>query len=87
MTYLKILVVDYEKDFLGFFQKTLKKINFIIVSIQSIVDIRRIYERSDDHDLVISDIRIPEMNRIELASLIRKVNKDISIILMALCRY
>jgi DNA-binding NtrC family response regulator len=87
MTYLKILVVDDEKDLLGFFQITLKKINFIIVSIQSIVDIRRIYERSDDHDLVISDIRIPEMNRIELASIIRKVNKDISIILMALCRY
>ena len=87
MTYLKILVVDYEKDLLGFFQITLKKINFIIVSIQSIVDIRRIYERSDDHDLVISDIRIHEMNRIELASIIRKVNKDISIILMALCRY
>jgi DNA-binding NtrC family response regulator len=87
MTYLKILVVDDEKDLLGFFQITLKKINFIIVSIQSIVDIRRIYERSDDHDLVISDIIIPEMNRIELASIIRKVNKDISIILMALCRY
>src|ERR671913_966225 len=34
------------------------------------------------YDLVISDIKMPEMNGIELASIIRKMNKDISIILM-----
>ena len=36
------------------------------------------------YDLVISDIKMPEMNGIELASIIRKMNKDISIILMSL---
>ena len=34
------------------------------------------------YDLIISDIRMPEMNGIELASIIRKMNKDIPIILM-----
>ena len=36
------------------------------------------------YDFVISDIKMPEMNGIELASIIRKMNKDISIILMSL---
>ncbi len=34
------------------------------------------------YDLIISDIRMPEMNGIELASIIRKMNKEIPIILM-----
>ena len=34
------------------------------------------------YDLVISDIKMPEMNGIELASIIRKKNKEIPIILM-----
>jgi CheY-like chemotaxis protein len=38
---------------------------------------------NDNHyDLVISDIKMPEMNGIELASIIRKMNKDIPIIFM-----
>jgi two-component system response regulator YesN len=41
------------------------------------------YDNITKNDLVISDIRMPEMNGIELASIIRKMNKDISIILMA----
>ena len=38
--------------------------------------------RNNYYDLVISDIRMPEMNGVELVSSIRKINKDIPIILM-----
>ena len=34
------------------------------------------------YDLIIIDIIMPEMNGLELASIIRKMNKDIPIILM-----
>ena len=38
--------------------------------------------RNNYYDLVLSDIKMPEMNGIELASIIRRMNKDILIILM-----
>jgi CheY-like chemotaxis protein len=82
---LKILLVEDEKDILNLFQKFLEKSGFYVSAFsEPLLATQEFIKNNDDndYDLVISDIRMPEMNGIELASIIRKKNKDIPIILM-----
>src|ERR671910_15924 len=83
---LKILLVEDEKDILNLFQKFFEKSGFYVNAFsEPLLAVQEFMKNIDDncYDLVISDIRMPEMNGIELASIIRKMNKDISIILMS----
>src|SRR5215216_1372629 len=82
---LKILLVEDEKDILNLFQKFFKNNGFHVSAfLEPLLAVQEFMKNNDDndYDLVISDIRMPEMNGIELASIIRKKNKDIPIILM-----
>ena len=82
---LKILLVEDEKDILNLFQKFFEKSGFYVNAFsEPLLAVQEFMKNNDDndYDLVISDIRMPEMNGIELASIIRKKNKDIPIILM-----
>ena len=86
MIYLfRILLVEDEKDILNLFQKFFEKSGFYVSAFsEPLLAVQEFMKNNDDndYDLVISDIRMPEMNGIELASIIRKKNKDIPIILM-----
>ena len=86
MIYLfRILLVEDEKDILNLFQKFFEKSGFYVSAFsEPLLAVQEFIKNNDDndYDLVISDIRMPEMNGIELASIIRKKNKDIPIILM-----
>jgi CheY-like chemotaxis protein len=82
---LKILLVEDEKDILNLFQKFFEKSGFYVSAFsEPLLAAQEFMKNNDDndYDLVISDIRMPEMNGIELASIIRKKNKEIPIILM-----
>ena len=82
---LKILLVEDEKDILNLFQKFFERSGFYVSAFsEPLLAVQEFMKNNDDndYDLVISDIRMPEMNGIELASIIRKKNKDIPIILM-----
>ena len=82
---LKILLVEDEKDILNLFQKFFEKSGFYVSAFsEPLLAVQEFIKNNDDndYDLVISDIRMTEMNGIELASIIRKKNKDIPIILM-----
>jgi CheY-like chemotaxis protein len=83
---LKILLVDDEKDLLNLFQKFFEKNGFYVSAysepLLALQEFMKNNDHDNDYDLIISDIRMPEMNGIELASVIRKMNKDIPIILM-----
>jgi CheY-like chemotaxis protein len=82
---LKILLVEDEKDILNLFQKFFEKRGFYVSAFsEPLLAVQEFIKNNDDndYDLVISDIRMPEMNGIELASIIRKKNIDIPIILM-----
>ena len=88
---LNILLVDDDEDFLKLVQKYfLSKgahVNAYSEPLLALQDFMKNGTNSNNnhnhyYDLIISDIRMPEMNGIELASIIRKMNKDIPIILM-----
>ncbi len=84
---LNILLVDDEKDTLRLVQKYFEKkgarVSTYSNPLSALQDfIKNNKDNANYYDLIISDIRIPQMNGIELASIIRKMNKDIPIILM-----
>ena len=86
MIYLfRILLVEDEKDILNLFQKFFERSGFYVSAFsEPLLAVQEFMKNNDDndYDLVISDIRMPEMNGIELVSIIRKKNKNIPIILM-----
>ena len=83
---LKILLVDDEKDLLNLFQKFFETNGFYVSSysepLLALQEFIKNKNNDDDYDLIISDIRMHEMNGIELVSIIRKMDKDIPIILL-----
>ncbi len=82
---LNILLVDDEQDLLRLIQKYFEKNGLYVRAYTSpLLALEEFMKNTDNngYDLVISDFRMPGMNGIELATLIRKMNKDIPIILM-----
>src|SRR5215211_1931152 len=84
---LNILLVDDEKDTLRLVQKYLESkgahvsaYSNPLLALQDFM--KNNTGNNNNYDLVISDIKLSEINGIELASIIRKMNKDIPIILM-----
>ena len=85
--FVKHLLVDDEKDNLRLVQKYLESkgahVSAYSNPLLALQDFMKNNNRNNNnYDLVISDIKMPEINGIELASIIRKKNKDIPIILM-----
>ena len=87
---LNILLIDHEKDSLRFVQKYLESkgahvsaYSDPLLALQDFMKNGNGNGNGNGYDLIISDIKMPEMNGIELASTIRKMNKDIPIILMS----
>ena len=82
---VNILLVEDEKDLLRLIQKYFEKNGLYVRAYTSpLLALEEFMKNTHDngYDLVISDFRMPGMNGIELATLIRKMNKDIPIILM-----
>ena len=82
---VNILLVEDEEDLLRLIQKYFEKNGLYVRTYTSpLLALEEFMKNTDDngYDLVISDFRMPGMNGIELATLIRKMNKDIPIILM-----
>ena len=82
---VNILLVEYEEDLLRLIQKYFQKNGLYVRAYTSpLLALEEFMKNTHDngYDLVISDFRMPGMNGIELATLIRKMNKDIPIILM-----
>ena len=84
---LNILLIDDDKDTLRLVQKYLEKkgahVSAYSNPLMALQDYMKNNNGNDNYyDIVISDLKMSERNGIELASIIRKMNKDIPIILM-----
>jgi CheY-like chemotaxis protein len=87
---LNILLVDDDRDTLRIIQKYFESkgahVNAYSEPLLALQDFMKNGNSNGNsnnyYDLIISDIRMPEMNGIELASIIRKMDKEIPIIFM-----
>ena len=87
---LNILLVDDDRDTLRIIQKYFESkgahVNAYSEPLLALQDFMKNGNSNGNsnnyYDLIISDIRMPEMNGIELASIIRKIDKEIPIIFM-----
>ena len=80
---LKIAIVDDEKELTTLYSKVIKKIGCPIPSIfydgSSIV--HAVTKDRQSFDIIIMDYRMPEMNGLEAAKIIKRYRKDTKIIL------
>ncbi len=84
---LNILLIDDDKDTLRLVQKYLEKKGAHVSAYSNPLLALQDFMKNNNgnnnyYDIVISDIKMSERNGIELATIIRKMNKDIPIILM-----
>lgn len=84
---LNILLVDDDRNTLRlthkYFESKGARVSAYSDPLVALQDLMKNGKSDPHYDLIISDIKMPKMDGIELASKIRKMNKDIAIILMA----
>ncbi|MGB8657594.1 MAG: sigma-54 dependent transcriptional regulator [Candidatus Zixiibacteriota bacterium] len=77
----KILVVDDEESMCKFMEIMLKKEGYEVNTSQSSLSaLERV--KSEDYDLVIADLMMPEMNGLELLSRVKSMDSDLDFIVM-----
>ncbi len=79
-----ILVVDDELDIVSLFTELLKSKNYEVFGFTNPLKALEDYKKNyDQYRMVISDIRMPEMNGFDLVKNLKKINTNILIILMS----
>ena len=79
-----ILVVDDQLDIVNLFKDVLESKNHEVIGFTNPLKALEDYRKNYDHyGIVISDIRMPEMNGFDLLKNIKKIDPDVSFILMS----
>lgn len=83
-THKSILLVDDELDIVNLFTEAFKNRNYDVVGFTNPLKALEHYKKNyDQYGIVISDIRMPEMNGFDLVKNLKKINTNILIILMS----
>ncbi len=78
-----IIVVDDEIELATLFKTFLNQQGFNTISfVDPVLALEYFKETSDKHSLIITDLRMPGLNGLELAKKIRELNTNIKIFLM-----
>ena len=78
-----IIVVDDEIELATLFKTFLNQQGFNTISfVDPVVALEYFRETSDKHSLIITDLRMPGLNGLELAKKVRELNTNIRIFLM-----
>lgn len=79
-----ILLVDDELDIVNLFTEVFKSRNYDVFGFTNPLKALEHYKKNyDQYGMVISDIRMPEMNGLDLVKNLKKINTNILIILMS----
>ncbi|MEW6326379.1 MAG: sigma-54 dependent transcriptional regulator [Thermodesulfobacteriota bacterium] len=76
-----ILIVDDEKNYLVVLRELLSEENYEVITAEDAPQALEIFKESD-FDLVLTDMKMPNMDGIELLENIRSVNSEIPVIIM-----
>ena len=83
MSARSVIIVDDEIEHADLFKEFLKKEGFNAISFTDpIMALEYFKETSSKHSLMITDMRMPDINGIDLAKNIREINNEIKIFLM-----
>lgn len=81
-----ILLVDDELDIVNLFTELLKNRKYGVFGFTNPLKALEDYkENYDQYGMVISDIRMPKMNGLDLVKNVKKIDPNVSIILMSAC--
>jgi CheY-like chemotaxis protein len=79
-----ILVLDDEDDIIAIFKKSLLREGFSVTGFtDSLLALEHFRNNSDNYELVLTDIRMRQMNGIEFASQVRRLNPTVKILVMS----
>jgi DNA-binding NtrC family response regulator len=78
---MKVLIVDDDQDCLNDIYDALIPLNYTLIKEISPIEALNKF-KSDNFDVVITDIRMPQMNGIELLKNIKKINKEARVIII-----
>jgi DNA-binding NtrC family response regulator len=78
----KIIVVDDEQEILNILEKFLTKQGFTVKTFNSPLQAINVLKNTDDIDLIITDIMMPQINGLELLKQIREFNKKTPILMI-----
>ena len=82
--YRSILLVDDELDVVNLFTEVFKNRSYDVFGFTNPLKALEDYQKNyDQYGMVISDIRMPQMNGFDLVKNVKKINTNISIILMS----
>lgn len=76
----KVLIVEDDETNLIYLQLVLKDLNIELLKAVNGQAAVETFEQNQDIELILMDIRLPEMDGYEATSMIRKMNKDVVII-------
>ena len=78
-----IIVVDDEIELASLFKEFLTKVGYDVISFTDpVVALEYFKDTPDKHSLIITDLRMPGLNGIELAKKVRELNTNIKIFLI-----
>lgn len=78
----KLLIIDDEKDFLESISKRLEMRNFQVIAMDSGKDVERIIKQEKDIDVVILDLKMPDIPGEDILKKIKAQNKNIQVIIL-----
>ncbi|MDP8886867.1 MAG: response regulator, partial [Thermoproteota archaeon] len=78
-----LLVVDDDSDIAYVLKQGLLKNRFLVTAFTSPEEaLKNFKSNSEDYDLMLSDIRMPEMSGIRLARKVKEINPKVKVVLM-----
>ena len=79
----KVMIIDDEDDILTITKMAIERCGYVVESFgDPLKALQRFKESPDDFSLVLTDIRMPAMDGIQLSVELLKIKQDVSILLM-----
>jgi DNA-binding NtrC family response regulator len=79
-----ILIVDDEPDILSIFKQSLERAGYSTYGfVNPSAALGHYMQNRQNYQIIISDVRMPGMSGLELARKVRKISKDVKIVLMS----